>query len=132
MKEMYVISIIGFIYSVILALVTLIFFPDYLSWAILGSATALFNHSLTIRITKGKFNAQNYMAQILLRYVFYIIIIVIVWLDTKDLPGNTMIYSYIFLILGISSVKIGVFVYHLPWIKKLEVKEVKDDAGSDH
>ena len=132
MKEMYTISIIGLIYSVILALVTLIFFPDYLSWAILGSATALFNHSLAIRLTKGKFNAQNYMFQLLIRYVFYLIIIVIVWLDTKDLPGNTMIYSYIFLILGISSVKIGVIIYHLPWIKKDKVEEGEDHAHSDH
>jgi len=132
MKEMYTISIIGLIYSVILALVTLIFFPDYLSWAVLGSATALFNHSLMIRFTKGKFNAQNYMFQLLIRYVFYLIIIVIVWLDTKDLPGNTMIYSYIFLILGISSVKIGVFVYHLPWIKKDKVEEGEEHARSEH
>ena len=123
MKEMHVISIIGLIYSIILALVTLIFFPDYVSWAILGSATALFNHSLMLQVTKGKFSAQRYVFHLFLRYVLYIIVIVIVWLETKDIPGNHMIYSFIFLLLGISSLKLGVFIYHLPWLKKYRHEE---------
>ncbi len=61
MKEMHAISITALIYSIIYSLVTLIFFPDYVLWAILGAATALFNHSLMIQATKGKFNVQRYV-----------------------------------------------------------------------
>lgn len=131
MKELHVISIIGFIYAVLLALVTLIFFKDYTVWAILGSATALFNHSLMVQATtKGKFSAQRYVFHMMLRYVFYLIIIAYTYFETKDVAGNHMIYAYIFLLLGIFSLKVGIFIYHTPLIKKpIETKE--EDAHAD-
>ena len=129
MKEVHVISIIGFIYAVILSLITLIFFPDYTLWAVLGATTALFNHSLMIQVTKGKFNPQRYVFHLVQRYVFYLIIVAFTYLETKDLPGNQMIYSFVFLLLGIFSLKIGILIYHTPLIKKPLVKEENDDTS---
>lgn len=133
MKEVYVISIAGFIYSVILALVTFLFFRDYTLWAILGSATALFNHSIMIQVTtKSKFSTQRYVFHLMQRYVFYLILIAFVYFETKDLPGNTMMYSYIFMLLGIFAIKIGIFIYHMPFIKKpVEEKKEEDQHDSD-
>lgn len=133
MKEVYVISIIGFIYSVILAFVTFLFFRDYTLWAILGSATALFNHSIMIQITtKSKFSTQRYVFHLMQRYVFYFILILFVYLETKDLPGNTMIYSYIFMLLGIFSIKFGILVYHMPFIKKPVEVTKEEEHHDDH
>jgi hypothetical protein len=132
MREVHVISIIALIYSILLALVSFIFFDEYLLWAILGSAVAMFNHSLMIQVTKkNNFNAQRLVAHLVQRYVFYLIIIFYVYLQTKDLGRLHMIYSYIFMLLGIFSIKIGVFVYHMPFIKKPKDKEVTPDAPTD-
>jgi hypothetical protein len=132
MKEVYVISIIGFIYSVILALVTYLFFRDYTLWAILGSATALFNHSIMIQVTtKSKFSTQRYVFHLMQRFVFYLILIAFVYFETKDLPGNTMIYSYVFMLLGIFSIKFGIFIYHMPIIKKPVEEKKEEEHGSD-
>lgn len=132
MKEVYVISIIALIYSIVLAIVALIFFNDYVIWAILGSAVALFNHSLMIQVTKkNTFNAQRLVAHLVQRYVFYLIIIAYVYLQTRSLGRLHMIYSYVFLLLGIFSLKIGVFVYHLPFIKKPKEKEDAPDAPAN-
>lgn len=133
MKEVHVISIIALIYSIVLALVALIFFNDFLLWAILGSAVALFNHSLMIQVTKkNNFNAQRLVAHLVQRYVFYLIIIAYVYLQTRELGRLHMIYSYVFMLLGIFSIKIGVFVYHMPFIKKPQEKEVTIDVPTDH
>lgn len=133
MKEVYVISIIALIYSILLALVALIFFDAYVLWAILGSAVALFNHSLMIQVTKkNNFNAQRLVAHLVQRYVFYLIIIAYVYLQTRELGRLHMIYSYIFMLLGIFSIKIGVFTYHMPFIKKPKEIEVTPDASADH
>ena len=127
MKEVHAISISSLIYSIILALVSLIFFKDYVTWAVLGSATALFNHSLMIRVTKGKYSAQKYVFHLFQRYIFYILIIVIVWLRTKDLGDNVMIYSFVFLLLGIFSLKVAIYVNLLPFVKKwYKIKEDED------
>lgn len=127
MKEVHAISISALIYSIILALVSLIFFKDYVTWAVLGSATALFNHSLMIRVTKGKYSAQKYVFHLFQRYIFYILIIVIVWLRTKDLGDNVMIYSFVFLLLGIFSLKVAIYVNLLPFVKKwYKIKEDED------
>jgi len=124
MKDVYVISIIALIYSVILALVTLIFFNDYLLWAILGSAVALFNHSLMIQVTKNKLNSYKLVTHLIQRYIFYMVIIAIVYFDTRTLGTQIMINSYIILLLGMISVKVGVFIYATPLIKKPKEEEV--------
>ena len=124
MKDVYVISIIALIYSVILALVTLIFFNDYLLWAVLGSAVALFNHSLMIQVTKNKLTSYKLVTHLIQRYIFYIVIIAIVYFDTRTLGTQIMINSYIILLLGMISVKIGVLVYATPLIKKRKEEEV--------
>jgi len=132
MKDVHYISIIGLIYSIILAIVTLIFFNeyDYPLWAVLGSAVALFNHSLMIQLNKKEFSTQRLVSHLVQRYVFYFIVILIVWLDAKDFGTPILINSYIFLLLGIFSVKVGIFVYHMPFIKnKLERVEKKDDQS---
>lgn len=126
MKKMYTISIIAFIYAIILALVTFLFFREYLLWAILGSAVALFNNSLATQSLKGKFTTQKVVTNLVTRYILYTIIVAIVYFDTKDLGTTTMIYSYVFLLLGIFSLKIGIFVYHTPLIRKEDEGEVKD------
>jgi hypothetical protein len=133
MKDVHVISIIGLIYAVILAVVTLIFFNeyDYPLWAVLGSAVALFNHSLMIQLTKSTFSTSKIVSHLVQRYVFYFIIILIVWLDTKALGTQVLINSYIFLLLGIFSVKVGIFIYHTPLIKKKVEKVEKTDDQSD-
>jgi hypothetical protein len=128
MKEMHAISITALIYAILYAIVTLIFFPDYIIWAVLGSATALFNHSLMIQSTKGKFNVQRYVFHLFQRYTFYIIIIAFTWLRTKDLPGNTMMYSFIFLLIGILSLKLAVYINMIPGVKKFYNIKEDDDA----
>jgi len=133
MKEVHVISIIGFIYAVVLTLITWLFFNDYTLWAMLGSATALFNHSLMIQVsTKGKFSTQKYVFHLMQRYVFYLILIAFVYLETKDLPGNAMIYSYVFMLLGIFSIKFGILIYHTPLIKKPVEEKKEDSHDTDH
>jgi len=127
MKDVYVISIIAFIYSVILALVTLIFFNDYLVWAILGSAVALFNHSLMIKVTKNTITSYKLVSHLIQRYVFYIVIIAIVFFDTKELGTEIMINSYIFLLLGIACIKFGAILYSTPLIKKPKEVEVNSN-----
>lgn len=128
MKEMHAISLVALIYSVILALVALIFFNDYTVWAILGSATALFNHSLMIRVLKGKYSAQKHIFHLFQRYTFYFIIIIYTWLTTKDAGENVMMYSMIFLILGISMLKIAIYTLHIPPIRKKWIKEDENDV----
>jgi hypothetical protein len=118
MKEVHAISFTALIYSIILALVSLIFFKDYVTWTVLGSATALFNHSLMIRVTKGKYSAQKYVFHLFQRYVFYVLIMAVVWLRTKDLGDNVMMYSFIFLLLGIFCLKVAIYVNLLPFVKK--------------
>lgn len=131
MKKMYTISIIAFVYAVILSLVTFIFFREYVLWAVLGSVVALFNNSLSIQTLKGKISAQKIVTNLVLRFILYTIILAVVFFDTKDSGTETMIYSYIFLLLGIFSLKIGIFVYHMPFIKKDDESEVVID-GEDH
>jgi hypothetical protein len=124
MKDVHVISLLALAYSIILALVAFIFFDqyDYPLWAVLGSAVALFNHSLMIQVTK-KMTTQRLVSHLVQRYIFYFIIIFFVYLETKDLGSDIMINSYIFLLLGIFSIKVGIFIYHTPLIKKPTEKE---------
>lgn len=137
MRDVHKIALIGIVYAIILSLVVLIFWTDYVTWAVLGSAIALFNHSQMIVITKkDKFKTERLVTHLVTRYILYVIIIAFVWLQTKALGTDIMIKSYIVLLLGIFSVKVGVFVYASPLIKKpkeegpynvIEDKEADDD-----
>lgn len=127
MKEVHAISIIGIIYALILSLVAYLFFRDYVIWAALGSAVSLFNHSHMINITKGKLKTERIVMHIIQRFVIYLIVIVFLFFDTQGEEMQFVINSYIFLLLGFISVKIGVYVYHTPLIKKPKETEVKQD-----
>ncbi len=119
MKEVHKISLIAIAYGLVLSLVTWIFFSDYLLWVVLGSLTALFNHSQMIHITKGKYSAQMLVLHIVQRYAMYTIIIAIAFFDTKDLADQSiMMYTFIFLLLGFMAVKVGALIYATPLIKK--------------
>jgi uncharacterized membrane protein len=127
MKEVHVISIIGIIYAILLALVSFIFFRDYMVWAILGSAVSLFNHSQMIHVTKNGLKTERLVFHLIQRYILMIIIVVIVFFDTKGQDFSIVRNSYIFLVLGFIATKIGVYVYHTPLIKKKKEEEVKSD-----
>lgn len=132
MKEIHKISFIAIGYAIILGIVSFIFYPDYAIWAVLGSLTALFNHSQIIRATKGKYTTQKIIMHLATRYVMYVIIIAFVFFDTKEYGQNVMQTAFIFLLLGFISVKIGAIIYSTPLIKKTdEMKgEIEDDETS--
>jgi hypothetical protein len=131
MKDVHVISLIALAYAIVLGTVSFIFFNnyDYPLWAILGSAVALFNHSLMISVTK-RLTTQRLVSHLVQRYVFYLIIIAYVYLETKALGTQIMIYSYIFLLLGIFSIKVGILIYHTPLIKKPKIEEDENHESS--
>jgi len=132
MKEVHIISIIGVIYAILLGLVSYIFFRDYMVWAILGSAVSLFNHSQMIHATKNGLKTERLVFHLFQRYILMIIIVVIVYFDTKGQDFDVVRNSYIFLVLGFISTKIGVYVYHTPLIKKkVEEVPVKDEHHKD-
>lgn len=130
MKEVHVISIIGLIYAVLLGLVSLIFFKDYMVWAILGSAVSLFNHSQMIHTTKNGLKTERLVFHLIQRYTLLIIVIVVVYFDTKGADFEIVRNSFIFLILGLFTTKIGVYGYHLPFINKKAKEETKKDEIS--
>jgi hypothetical protein len=131
MKDVHVISLIALAYAIVLGIVSFIFFNDYdyPLWAILGSAVALFNHSLMISLTK-RLTTQRLVSHLVQRYVFYLIIIAYVYLETKALGTEIMIYSYIFLLLGTFSIKVGILIYHTPLIKKPKIEEDENHESS--
>ncbi len=123
MKEVHVISLIGSLYAVILGLVSFLFFKDYMVWAILGSAVSLFNHSQMIHTTKNGLKTEKLVFHLMQRYVLMMIVIVVVYVDTKAESFEVIRNSFIFLILGLISTKMGVYIYHTPLIKKPKPKE---------
>ncbi len=132
MKDVHVISLIALAYSIILAVVAFVFFNeyDYPLWAVLGSAVALFNQSLMIQVSK-RLSTQRLVSHLIQRYVFYIVIIFYVYLQTKDLGTSIMINSYIFLLLGVFSIKVGILIYHTPLIKK-PTQHKEDEQNESH
>ncbi|MCF7930251.1 MAG: hypothetical protein K9L02_01950 [Acholeplasmataceae bacterium] len=139
MRDVHKIALIGIVYAIVLSLVVLIFFTDYVLWAVLGSAVALLNHGQMIRLTdKNRFRTDRLVLHLVQRYVLYFIIIAFVWFDTKELGTPVMIRSYIVLLLGIFSLKVGVFIYWTPLFKKpkeenikpLEEEEENDDQSN--
>ena len=81
MKDVSVINLIALAYSLLLALITFIFFREYAVWAILGSATALFNHTQTIRLTKEKFDPKKIATHLVIRFLMYIVVIAFTYFD---------------------------------------------------
>lgn len=130
MKEVHIISIIGIIYAILLGLISFIFFRDYMVWAILGSAVSLFNHSQMIHVTKNGLKTERLVFHLFQRYVLMIIIVVVVYFDTKGQDFEIVRNSYIFLVLGFIATKIGVYIYHTPLIKKK--KDTEDQKEDEH
>jgi hypothetical protein len=132
MKELHVISVIGLIYAVLLGLVTYIFFREYALYAVLGSAVSLFNHSTAIHAAKGELKTERLVLNIIQRYIFYMVIIVFVYFDTKDLEMRIISNSFLFLVLGFFSTKMGVFIYHMPFIKKPKQDNLEKRGEENH
>lgn len=118
MRDVDAISIAGILYALVLIAVTAIFFRAQLTWPALGAATALFNHSIMINITKNGFNKKKYMFHIFFRFVMYAIITAFMYFDVKDAGTQDIILSGVFLLLGMITVKMGVFLHYLPFIRK--------------
>jgi len=111
--------------------VTFIFFKEFLVFSVLGSAVSLFNHSQMIHATKFGLKTERVVLAIIQRYVMYLVIIVFVYFDTKGQVMSSVTTSYVFLLLGIFSTKIGIYIYHTPLIKKkLEEKAVEENETS--
>ncbi|MFP4186881.1 MAG: hypothetical protein ACLFSU_01775 [Acholeplasmataceae bacterium] len=123
MRDIHRISLIAIGYGLVLALVTWVFFDDYLLWAVLGSATSLFNHSQMIHITKDKLETHRLVLHIAQRYALYTIIIAVAWFETRDGSEDVMIRTFIFLLLGFVAVKVGALLYATPLFKKDQEKE---------
>ena len=123
MKDVSVINLIALGYAVLLALVSLIFFREYAVWAVLGSATVLFNHSQTIRLTKEKFNARKIGTHLVIRFVMYLVVIAFAYFDQQANGTSELIRVYIFLLLGFFSVKVGIFIYATPFFKSHRLKD---------
>lgn len=118
MRDVDAISICGIAYAAIVMIITAIFFKEQIAWPALGAATALFNHSMMIKITKNGFNKQSLTLHLGFRFVMYTIVIAFLYFDVKALGTNALIESYIFLLLGLITVKMGVFIHYLPFVKK--------------
>lgn len=123
MKDVSVINLIALGYSVVLALVALIFFNTYAVWVVLGSATALFNHTQALRLMKQKFDGRKYISQLALRFVMYIVVIGFAYFDQKENGTDELTRVFIALLLGLLSIKIGVFIYATPLFKKHRLKD---------
>ena len=127
MKDVSVINLIALGYSLCLALVSFIFFREYAVWAVLGSATALFNHSLTIRLTKQKFNPVKLAYHLVLRFVMYVIMIAFAYFDQRANGTDELTRVFIFLLLGFSSIRIGILIYATPPFKAHRLKDDTDN-----
>jgi hypothetical protein len=125
-KDVHKIAFLGIGYGVILSLVIFIFYKDYVIWSILGTLTALFNHSQMIQISKSV-DVVKLSMHLVTRFVMYVIMMAIVYFQLRD-NQNEMITGLIILLLGFSSIKIGTWLYALPFIKKEDSnKEIKHD-----
>lgn len=127
MKNIIVINYLAILYSIVIVSLTYIFFRDFASWTVLGVATALFNHSLMVRFTKNKVTKDLMFLLIAFKYLIYLIMLGFMFFllreDTQELS-----YGYIFFLLGAINVKIGIFIFHLPFkaFKKLREDAIKE------
>lgn len=120
MKDEHKVSFIAIGYGVILSLVIYIFYQDFVIWAILGTLTALFNHSQMLQITKNnQVNGTKLAMHLVTRFTMYLIMMVIVYFNLNN-DQSAMITALIILLLGFSSIKIGVVLFALPIFKKSE------------
>ena len=133
MKDVHKISLIALIYAILLALVAFIFFREYAAWAILGSATSLFNHSQMIRINNSKYTAASLGVHISTRFLLYIIILAFTYISLGGPNADTSVLStaFVFLLLGIFAVKVGAIIYTTPLIKKTEIEKTDVTEKTD-
>jgi hypothetical protein len=115
-KDVHKIALLGILYSAILSLGVFIFYEDYVLWSLLGSLTALFNHSQMIQVSKSN-DVLKLSIHLVTRFLMYVIMMVVVYFQLRD-NQNEMIVGLIILILGFSSIKVGTLMYALPFIKK--------------
>jgi hypothetical protein len=126
-KDEHKIAFVAIGYGVILSVVTYIVYPDFVTWAMLGALTALFNHSQMLQITKGNHVKINQLAtHLVTRFLLYVIMIVIAFFQLRE-SQDALITAYIILLLGFSSIKISTWIYALPIFKKTST-ETKDEA----
>lgn len=116
MKDVHKIAFYAIGYGALLSLVVFIFFENYVLWSLLGTLTALFNHSQMIQVTKSA-DVLKISTHLVTRFVMYVIMMVIVYFQLRD-NQNEMITGLIILLLGFSSIKIGTLMYALPFNKK--------------
>ncbi|HBD74340.1 MAG TPA: hypothetical protein DC003_02115 [Acholeplasmataceae bacterium] len=127
MKDEHKIAFIAIGYGIVLSVVTYIFYSDFVTWAMLGALTALFNHSQMLQITKGNHVKINQLAtHLVTRFLLYVIMIVIAFFQLRE-SQDALITAYIILLLGFSSIKISTWIYALPIFKKTST-ETKDEA----
>ena len=127
MKDEHKIAFIAIGYGIVLSVVTYIFYPDFVTWAMLGALTALFNHSQMLQITKGNHVKINQLAtHLVTRFLLYVIMIVIAFFQLRE-SQDALITAYIILLLGFSSIKISTWIYALPIFKKTST-ENKDES----
>lgn len=127
MKDEHKIAFVAIGYGIVLSVVTYIFYPDFVTWALLGSLTALFNHSQMLQITKGNHVKINQLAtHLVTRFLLYVIMIVIAFFQLRE-SQDALITAYIILLLGFSSIKISTWIYALPIFKKIST-ENKDES----
>jgi hypothetical protein len=115
-KDVHKIAFYAIGYGALLSLVVFIFFENYALWSLLGTLTALFNHSQMIQVTKSA-DVLKISTHLVTRFVMYVIMMVIVYFQLRD-NQNEMITGLIILLLGFSSIKIGTLMYALPFNKK--------------
>lgn len=118
MKDEHKISFIAIGYGAILTLATYIFYEQYVTWALLGSLTAMFNHSQMLQVTKGEtINTYKLASHLVTRFAMYLIMIVIVYLQLRD-NQEEMVTALIILLLGFSALKVAAIIYTLPFFKR--------------
>lgn len=116
MKDVHKIAFYAIGYGALLSFLVFIFFENYVLWSLLGTLTALFNHSQMIQVTKSA-DVLKISTHLVTRFVMYVIMMVIVYFQLRD-NQNEMITGLIILLLGFSSIKIGTLMYALPFNKK--------------
>ncbi len=127
MKDEHKIAFVAIGYGIVLSVVTYIFYPDFVTWALLGALTALFNHSQMLQITKGNHVKINQLTtHLVTRFLLYVIMIVIAFFQLRE-SQDALITAYIILLLGFSSIKISTWIYALPIFKKTST-ENKDES----
>lgn len=118
MKDEHKVTFIAIGYGFVLTLVTLIIYENYVIWSILGALTSLFNHSQMLNLTKNnKISSYKLAIHLVTRFTMYIIMMAIVYFRLRN-NQEEMITALIILLLGFSSIKIGVIIYSLPIFKK--------------